>query len=203
MLPHSTDFGEDEHVSIPMTAESTESCLSKGKKIVSFDKEVVARRHLHRNDFTDEEIRLTWHSHDEDLAATRAECTHTIKLMKAGECRDGDYIFCSRGLEYRTPGGARLRQQHKFAAWDAVEAEQQRQWEAGLFDEEVLAQVYIAYSDRCARIAHVIAINDEEFVRNQENVPRKKTLVSTFSRIKPQSGGMAFSVIRTNIGHAA
>ncbi len=107
--------------------------------------------------------------------------------MKAGKWHEGDSIFCSRGLEYRTPGGApRLRQQHKFAAWDAVEAEQQRQRRAGLFDEEVLAQVYIACTDHCARVAHVIAINDEEFVRNQDNAPHKKSLVSTIPRIHPQ-----------------
>jgi hypothetical protein len=188
--PHST-FSDNEHDSTPMTtpAESTEFCsLSKDKKIVSFDREVVLRTHLHVNDYTDEEIRLTWYSQDEDLAATIAECKHTIKLMKAGKWHEGNSTFCSRGLEYRTSGGApRLRQQHKCAAWDAVEAEQQRQRRAGgVFDKEVLAQVYIACTDHCARVARVIAINDAEFVRNQDNAPRKKTLLSTVPRIFPE-----------------
>jgi hypothetical protein len=61
----------------------------------------------------------------------------------------------------------RMRQKNKFAAWDVVYMEQNRQWDQGVCDEDSLAEVYGACTVQCSRAACVLATVDERFVQQQ------------------------------------
>jgi hypothetical protein len=166
MPPYSTYVDQQDCDSALTILESTEF-TTEDKKTISFNKDVVVHYHIHVNDMTEQGIRRTWYN-SQEIARRKAECVQTVERMIAGKCREEDTMFCSRGLEYRTPAGSCLRRKHKFAAWDAVQAEQTRQWQEGVFDAESLAKVYIASTDQRARVAHLMAISDERFLHCQQ-----------------------------------
>jgi hypothetical protein len=128
-------------------------------------------------------------------------------MMITGKWHEEDTMFCSRGLEYRTPAGSCLRRKHKFSAWDAVQDEQTRQWQEGVADAESLAKVYIASTDQCARVAHLMAISDERFLHSQrEQLSHSKDSDSSkkscvFTRTFLVKGCIATKVHRANAHH--
>lgn len=136
------------------------------KKSVSFKRTVHVHRHICLNDFSDKERQNVWYSID-DLAMVRAECIHTIKMMTSGKTFEEDFLYSSRGLEYRTPVGAQLRRMHKVDAWDAVEAEQQRQDKREIFDADSIARVYLSCTKPCRTEAHELAIKDEQYAQHE------------------------------------
>jgi hypothetical protein len=168
------------------TAQEEEHCIIKSKKrrsCVSFDKKVLLQPYLHVNDLLDDEIDNAWYSRTE-LSETKSECRHTINSMIAGYCHEEeDTVYCSRGLERRTPACQKLRQQTKFDAWDVVLDEQDRQRRAGVSDTESLAQGYSACTSHSAKIAHLMAVSDERAVNPSTSV---------LSQITHRGGMVAF-----------
>jgi hypothetical protein len=154
-----------------------EHCIIKSKKTrscVSFDKKVLVQPYLHLNDISDDEIDNVWYSRTE-LSEIKSDCRSTINSMVAGYWHEEeDTVYCSRGLERRTPDCQKLRQQTKVDAWDAVLDEQDRQWSAGVSDIESLAREYSACTSLSAKIAHLMAVSDERTVYGNS----QKTLIN-------------------------
>jgi hypothetical protein len=143
----------------------TEEDYKAPKKHVSFHANVCVVWHLHVNDYSHGETGRTWYT-KEEVNEIKLGCAQTVRIMADGMCEDTEE-FCKRGLEYRTTKGMRMRQKNKFAAWDVVYIEQNRQWEQGVCDDDSLAEVYSACTVQCSRAACLLATIDARFVQHQ------------------------------------
>ena len=85
--------------------------------------------------------------------------------MKGEEVEETNYQSI-RGLEYRTRKGAVRRQHNKLEAISAVLDEQDRQYNEGLFNEELLAEVYRSCASHCQDEAYILALKDEATARD-------------------------------------
>jgi hypothetical protein len=130
----------------------------KPKKSVSFSESARMKKHIHINDFTQEEIDACWFTESE-LSQSRQEISYTIDLMTRGEDIDASK-YCTRGLECRTPQGAAIKVQTKIDAWDSVMDEQDRQFSLGINDVDSLSMVYIQSSWSCQVSAAAMACLD-------------------------------------------
>jgi hypothetical protein len=99
----------------------------------------------------------------EEMQLMKKSCTPIVKKLHKGIPLD-EANEDKRGLEHRTPKGAKQRQKNKFCAIDAVLDEQERQWEQNRLDAEFLAEVYIQNSAHCSMAAYLVARGDEEYV---------------------------------------
>jgi len=77
----------------------------------------------------------------------------------------------TRGLEYRTRQGAIRRQHNKLEAINAVLDEQDRQYNVGDFNDELLAAVYRNSSAHCQVAAYDLGLEDEAFVNEFRKEP--------------------------------
>jgi hypothetical protein len=143
---------------------------------------------------TDEEKEAVWYT-ENDSKIILGMAKVTVRMMMKGECPTDDVDYCSRGLEGKTPAGARRRQENKFRCRSALLQEQEMQREEGVFDPDYLAQVSREHSkDVCIQARHA-ALSDEQAVREYLNVDMppsvsigklKKDIVPTIpSRFRP------------------
>jgi hypothetical protein len=68
---------------------------------------------------------------------------------------------CTRGLEFRTPAGAKLRKTNKLKALTAVWNEQVAQWKENYADDEAIRRVYLEHSVKCIETARKMGLHDE------------------------------------------
>eukprot|EP00339_Tiarina_fusa_P030045 CAMPEP_0117031636 /NCGR_PEP_ID=MMETSP0472-20121206/22715_1 /TAXON_ID=693140 ORGANISM="Tiarina fusus, Strain LIS" /NCGR_SAMPLE_ID=MMETSP0472 /ASSEMBLY_ACC=CAM_ASM_000603 /LENGTH=124 /DNA_ID=CAMNT_0004740001 /DNA_START=1 /DNA_END=375 /DNA_ORIENTATION=- len=84
----------------------------------------------------------------------------TIRLMMANKpIGDGQ---CSRGLEFRTPSGAKKRKKNKLDALTAVWNEQVSQWNEHKTDEFAISFVYQQQNQKCREQALRFGRHDEK-----------------------------------------
>ena len=72
---------------------------------------------------------------------------------------------CTRGIEFRTPQGAKFRKKNKLEALTAVWNEQVSQWKENVTDEEAIRRVYLEHSTKCTETAHKFGLHDEKAVQ--------------------------------------
>jgi hypothetical protein len=130
----------------------------KPKKSVSFSESARMKKHIHINNFTQEEIDACWFP-EAERSQSRQEIDYTIELMTRGEDIDASK-YCTRGLECRTPQGAATKNQNKVDAWDTVMDEQDRQFSIGIIDIDSLSMAYIQSSRSCQVSAAAMASLD-------------------------------------------
>jgi hypothetical protein len=113
---------------------------------------------LHINDYTEEEIAACWYN-DNECHATKdnvAQCASRI-LEQEDETED----FCRRGLEFRTPRGARQCMENKENGWEAVLEVQAMQREHNWhYDPLNIALVYHKQTKHCLLAAQFQALKD-------------------------------------------
>ena len=133
-------------------------------KHVTFNKLVMVVPHEHINNFSDQEIRDSWYNKRE-LDQIKTDIIDTVqnKMATRGSHYDetGESSYCTRGLEYRTRLGMEQRKNTRCNAWDAVLDEQDRQWCNGEYNDERLAQVYMACTRKSVRVALLLARQDK------------------------------------------
>jgi len=150
------------------------------KQSVSFLPHVMVISHLHRNDYTEDELERTWLRRQE-FHHIRAEVHREIRILESSSDANDEVV--SRGLEHRTRNGIATRESIKSTAREAVATEQCIQWTQGIHDPERIAQRYKAASERSAHIAHLIALRDEEFVlKQQQQLPQQNSWVTTIEQ---------------------
>lgn len=163
------------------------TCDRTGNKSVSFNQRVKVREHPCLNEFSEEEIERAWYDRT-DYAMIKADCFSAIEKTLSGKTFPDDETLCLRGLEYRTPQGAALRRKHKLEAIDVVFDEQCLQWSKGAHDPECIAHHYSNCADHSARVAHLIAVQDEQFVHDQQEQEESSLLkVSPLEKKHPRS----------------
>lgn len=118
---------------------------------------------------TDEEKEAVWYT-EGDSKIILGMAKVTVKMMMKGECPTDDVDYCSRGLEGKTPTGAKRRQQNKFRVRKALLEEQEMQREEGICDPEYLGQVSRENSkDVCIQARHT-ALTDEQAIQEYLNM---------------------------------
>jgi hypothetical protein len=141
---------------------------------VHWNHKVEKKRHVRRQDMTDQEREAVWYT-EGDTKIILAMAKVTVKMMMKGEaCDDVDY--CSRGLEGKTPTGSKQRQQNKLQVRRALLEEQEIQREEAVLDAEYLVQVSLKNSKEVRMQAHQTALQDEQDVR--EYLTGSGTLIS-------------------------
>jgi hypothetical protein len=136
------------------------------KKVVSFHNVVCVYPCLHYLNFTEHEHSDSWYN-DQEMDEIKAECIHTLQLVSSENinlCKNNNF-WCLRGLEYRTPEGAKKRLENKYLAWDTVMSEQENQFMMGEFNDEAIARTYAKVSAACREEATVLALEDAKTAR--------------------------------------
>ena len=129
------------------------------KKKLTWNHKVQKKRHPRLCDMTPEEIESVWYT-ENDSKIILAIAKVTVKMMMKGEPCD-DFDYCSRGLEGKTPEGAKRRQINKAKVRKALLEEQDMQRAEGINDDQLLAQTSIKNSAPHIQAAHEQALKDE------------------------------------------
>lgn len=119
----------------------------KEKRNVSFNPLVAVRSALHRNDYMDKEFQAVWYS-PEETALILDEAKVLVKKMNKGYPLNELETQSARGLECRTIRENAKRMDMRALARTVVCQEQERLWEEGIQDPELLALAYSVVGKR-------------------------------------------------------
>ena len=141
---------------------------------VSFSPDVLVKRTLHINNYSDDEIEATWFG-DIDFDRIRKEIAYTVDLMETLKVVD-ENKYSTRGLEFRTTKGAQHRLRNKLESRNAILDEQDFQWRSGVNSPETLSEVYERSCTKCRVTAHMVGLMDEIMARGIGDavVPQRK-----------------------------
>jgi hypothetical protein len=139
------------------------------ERSVSFSPTALVCDTTHITDYTAEEIAACWYN-DVELKMIKVDIkTTTLLLMgNAYLSINNNDRRCFRGLESYTQPGQASKTQHREDAIDAALDEQELQWDEGITDPEMIAEVYFERTRQSEATARVTGLSDEETVRNQE-----------------------------------
>ncbi|KAL3920746.1 MAG: hypothetical protein SGILL_003104 [Bacillariaceae sp.] len=125
---------------------------TKPKK-VQWAKRVKVKEIRHLDDVSEAERQSLWMSF-EDHQMAKAMVKTTVTMMMRGErIGEDDPDFCTRGLEFRTRTGSKIRSRYKVRGRMAVLNEQDIQRDEGLVDEEFIAMASLEVSNECRAAA--------------------------------------------------
>ena len=110
----------------------------------------------------EEDIAATWYT-QQDFENIKKSIITTIRLMMAKKPIEMDQ--CTRGLEFRTPAGAKLRKTNKVKALTAVWNEQVAQWKEDRTDDEAISFAYQQEIQECRTFALRLGLQDEKEAR--------------------------------------
>ena len=181
-------------MNMPCSPSRESRCTVRPRQLVSFQPRVRVLTIEHYSDYSEDEARAQWWSREEFLTI-KSECASTVKAMVTGKPLGSD--FCSRGLEYRTPAGMKLRQQNKFVSICAVLDEQDRQWENHDQDLEALAAAYRPHSIKSQYAARQQGVRDEKAIEEQR--PHRKQRDSQ-NRFRGTSRNVLLNDIKARVG---
>jgi hypothetical protein len=155
------------------------------KRKVSFNERMKVRRHVHINDFSDDEKEASWWTSDE-VNHIKANIRSTIKLLEAGIFSEDHHLdegLSLRGLEAVTPEGAVLKRCNKEQAWDNVLDEQDFQLQQGeAYNEHRIYNAYKDISRRCHEAARLMAQRDQYEVMGVLFPSKKKSNRPSYHR---------------------
>jgi len=142
-------------------ALSSSSSVSKtdNKKSVSFYSRVKFKHIKHIDDFTDKEYFSTWFV-EEDLEEIFNHCVETVRKMVNGCPLYEDEGYCARGLEYKTPTGAKARKENKNRGLNIVLDEQDLQRSLGIYNPDRIARRYYEAGANSRRAYRILAMQD-------------------------------------------
>jgi hypothetical protein len=121
---------------------------------VRFSETVLARNTVSCKDYTPEEVKACWYTHDESQII-RKYCRQEIRKMN-----EEDTNYCSRGLEGHTTVGGATKMRNRWLAANAVLDTQMIQWEEGIFDECAIAEIYCRATNSCQKKANIVGLAD-------------------------------------------
>jgi hypothetical protein len=137
---------------------------TKTQRTVKFHSRVRFKHIKHIDDYSDREYFATWYV-EEDLQEIFDHCVDTVRKMVHGEILAEKNGYCPRGLEYKTPTGAKTRKQNKSKGIRIVLEEQERQRAEGINDPERLAKLYYKSAVDSRRAYRLLAMQDQEEAR--------------------------------------
>lgn len=142
------------------------------KRVVSFGKTVHYREIRNIRDFSRTEVEAIWMTLPDYQIIKAMVKTTIIMMMKGEQISEEDPDFCTRGLEFRTKVGSRVRQDNKLRARFAVLNEQDLQRDEGFFDPQYIAMACSEVSLECRKDARARALYDKEVIQPYLNDDR-------------------------------
>jgi hypothetical protein len=136
----------------------------KKAKKVYFAKTVQYKEMRHIKDFSQEEIEAVWMEARDYQMIKAIVKTTVIMMMKGERIPEDDEDFCTRGLEFRTRAGSRIRSRNKLRARSAVLNEQDLQSDENFSDPQFIAMACMEESLEGREAAHVRALYDHQCV---------------------------------------
>ena len=125
----------------------------KAAKRVSFKESVKARKIIHINDFSSEEVTACWYDEAE------YDVIKSLAFTEAFGSSDKD-PRCLRGLEHFGQPVAEAREENRNSALLVVLQEQQLQRQEGSCDPEYIAQIYEQQCSLARVQANIAGLND-------------------------------------------
>jgi hypothetical protein len=146
------------------------------KKSVSFSWHVEKHEILHRNDMDENEKIDRWYRKKE-WKTLRREGRVTSRLMQNGDLTSNheDLGFCTLGLKKETHPYANQNQLHKFLYKDLLMSEQQRQYDLGINDADILAEKLIQLNRKSRHAVFISSLNrsgNERILHAQSRICR-------------------------------
>ena len=128
----------------------------------------------HVNNMSEAEREAVWMS-PIDYKMIKSMAKTTVLMMMSGEhIDDDDPDFCTRGLEFRTRRGNKIRSANKLRAKSAVLNEQDLQRDEGFHDPEFIAMASLDVSYECREQAQKRGEQDAQAILTYiTDVPRK------------------------------
>mmetsp|Transcript_21704 Transcript_21704/g.31160 ORF Transcript_21704/g.31160 Transcript_21704/m.31160 type:complete len:239 (+) Transcript_21704:69-785(+) len=161
----------------------------KPKRHITFYGQVRVFETIHRDEYTEEELELTWYK-KRDFTMIKAMFAGTVQQLANGTFQGDTDAESSRGLEYRHREGAMKRKTNKLNALYAVLDEQERQWRKGYENDEELAAVFIKCNLHCRKAALEMGLRDEMVCRNINNLSTDADTDDEMSMTDDESGDM-------------
>jgi len=149
----------------------------RGKK-VRFDSNVNVQEVPHRRDISDEEANSIWYC-QEEFDVIKTNLLATLRLIVSNEPIGDD--MCARGLECRTPEGARNWKQNKLRALRVVWSQQVKQWKLNVVDEDAITRVCREETYKSKEKARRKGLEDEMEARRGHQIGLNKSLHETCS----------------------
>ena len=160
-----SEHGPQEQTSDPTTSTTDDGGSGK-KRSVRFNHTVHFREIRHISEYTDEQIEATWLT-PEDYAAIKQVVKITIRAMMKGEfIAEDNPEYCTRGLEFRTKNGSKVRARNKVRARSAVLNEQDMQREEGYNEQQMIAMTCMEASLCCRQGARARGLYDERMIQS-------------------------------------
>ncbi len=152
--------------SVPvLLAKLPPSPKPKSGRKITFASRVLHTEIRHIKDFSEEEIEAIWMAVPDYQMIKAIVKTTTMMMTKGEPIPEDDEDFCTRGLEFRTKAGCRIRSRNKLSARSAVLNEQDLQRDEGFSDPRYIAMACIDESRVCREAAQARAIYDERYVQ--------------------------------------
>lgn len=146
------------------TRPGTSTARTNNKKRVSIDERVQVRTTIALHEMSQEEIDAVWYSPEEFHQITESCCKQIIKLNRGETLKDKKY--CARGLESHIHIRSIGKSMNRRLAYQVVFDEQERQWQKGSHNDEVMSRVYLAASSSSCLWANVIGLADQKEADN-------------------------------------
>jgi hypothetical protein len=149
------------------TATTTASPTKKERrKKIRWSGRVRVHEVRHINNIPDDEREAIWMSPiDYTMIKVMAKTT-VYKIMSGEHIHEDNPDFCTRGLEFRTRSGSKIRTANKMRNRSAVLNEQDLQHEEGFYDPEFIAMASMDESFNCREEARKRAENDTISIRS-------------------------------------
>lgn len=148
------------------------------RRKIRWSSQVRVQEIRHLNNMSEAEREAVWMS-PIDYKMIKNMAKTTVLMMMAGEhigCDDPD--FCTRGLEFRTRKGNKIRSANKLRARSAVLNEQDLQRDEGFHDPEFIAMASLDVSYECREQAQKRGDGDAQAILTYViDVPREVSVV--------------------------
>lgn len=181
--------------------EDSTTMKRRSKKSVHFAAQIKVNIIPRVYDYSEEEIKQSWYTANE-IGTIKAECAATVRKVVEYKYFDTEKECC-RGLEYRTPDGARKRIRNKLRALEAVFTRQESLWKFDKTDQEeestIIALAYRKYSVSCQEAAHKLGVEDERYIHLLTDWRRLNTNNQKRSS-SPLSRRVALDGVKTSVG---
>jgi len=154
--------------------QATKPTKTSRRRKIRWSGQVRVQEIRHINNVSESVREAVWMS-PIDYKMIKNMAKTTVLMMMAGErIGEEDPDFCSRGLEFRTRKGQKMRSANKLRCRSAVLNEQDLQREEGFHDPEFIAMASLDVSYDCREQAQKRGNRDAEAILIYVNdVPRK------------------------------
>jgi hypothetical protein len=143
------------------------------RRRIQWAKRVRIKEIRHVNDYSESERDAMWMCMA-DMQMTKTMVKTTVMMMMRGEHIDeNDPDFCTRGLEFRTKDGSKIRSRYKLRTRSAVLNEQDLQRDEGFFDPQFIAMASMEGSLECREAARQRGVEDAKCIETYLDDVRK------------------------------